>query len=188
MAIECFEEIFNVVYIAKRLYDIDKYELAEKNFFDVLEYDTYFEGMYSLIMELFEYCECNYFESRNVEVYIFSDPVIVDFYILAGEYGRYNGIPDSENPYIEDSYEQVRRRLNFSYCLDWMLMGHTEPIRPYHSRLGVFAYQDDFVDLGCLAYELIEIYSWFSEKCIELKSINAINKLQISLFDEGRAA
>ena len=65
----------------------------------------------------------------------------------------------------------MRIQLDFSYCVDWRLMGHTEPKRKHHSRLAVFIYQDDWVDLGCLAYALIEIYEWFSDACVNLREI-----------------
>lgn len=171
MAIEEFDEIFNTVYIAKKLFDMGRYDLVVQNFYDILCYDAYYENMYSLIPELFDYCRCSYSERRGVEIYVLSASVIVDFYILAGEYGRKQNIPDEENPYIKEAAEMVRRQLGFSYCLDWWLKGYTNPKRPFHSRLALFIYQDDWVDLGCIAYGLIEIYEWFSDACVRLKEI-----------------
>ncbi len=171
MAIDRFDSITNMLYIAKRLYDMGKYELIKQNFFDVLDYDVYYENLYGLIGDIFDYHHCNYSESRYNELHVFSDPVVVDFYTLAGEYGQRNNIPDARNPYIRGAEENARRHLNFSYCLDWTLMGHTKPRRKYHSRLGVLIYQDDYVDMGMLAYGLVEIYSWFSEQSTVLKNL-----------------
>ena len=51
-------------------------------------------------------------------------------------------------------------------------MGHTNPKRPFHSRLGLFISQEcGCLDLGVLAYRLIEIYEWFADKCVELCNI-----------------
>lgn len=142
-----------------------------ENFYDEICLDAYFENMYRLIPELFEYSYSRYSEYRGIEFVVLSDPVIVDFYTLAGEYGRKHNIPDETNPYISEAEEQARSHLGFSYCLDWRLKGHTEPKRPFHSRLALFIYQDDWVDLGCLAYGLIELYEWFSDSCAQLRKI-----------------
>lgn len=173
MAVEGFEEIFNTVYIAKKLYDLDKYDLAKESLYDVIEFDTYYESMYYLIENLFEYQHVRYSDRRCVELRIMSDPVITDFYLLAGEYGRNHSIANENNPYIIKAQKMIDENLNFSYCVECKLVGYTEPKRKYHSRLGVFIYQDDWVDLGCLAYALIEVYEWFWKQCADLRKILA---------------
>jgi hypothetical protein len=173
MAIEGFSEIVSIVYIAKRLFDMGRYELVENSFFSAIDYDVYYENMYSLIGNIFEKHNCICSERRYAEYHILSDPVIADFYILAGEYGRHNGIPDEANPYILAAKQQARLQLNFSYCLDWSLVGHTKPRRKFHSRLRLEIPQDDYVDLGTLAHRLIELYDWFSKKCAELNNLLA---------------
>ena len=54
MVIDGFDEILNTLYIAKRLYDMGRYEVAEANFFDIVDYDVYYENMYGLIENIFE--------------------------------------------------------------------------------------------------------------------------------------
>jgi hypothetical protein len=103
------------------------------------------------------------------ELHVLSDSVIVDFYKLAGEYGRRRGISDENNLYIKEAEAQVHIHLNFSYCLDWVIKGYTEPKRPFHSRIALLISLEDYVDLGCLVYELIEIYKWYEDKCNELR-------------------
>lgn len=171
MVIDGFDEILNILYIAKRLYDMGRYEVAKANFFDAVDYDVYYENMYGLIEDVFGSYSCQYYEKHGMEVHILSDPVIVDFCILAGEYGRVYKIPDEKNPYIQEAKQEIGRRLNFSYCLDWRFMVHTRPKRPFHSRIGVFIYINDYVDLGWLAYGLVEIYDWFCNACMQLRDI-----------------
>lgn len=171
MSVEGFDEIFNTVYIAKRLYDMGKYWLVKDSFYDEIGFDTYYESMLYLIDNLFEHHCCRYSDRNCYELHVMSDPVIEEFYKSAGEYGKRNNIPDEKNYYINEAEQQVRIQLDFSYCVDWKLMGHTEPKRKYHSRLAVFIYQDDWVDLGCLAYALIEIYEWFSDACTNLREL-----------------
>jgi len=172
VAIECFNELFNTVYIAKKLHEMGKYKLVTGSFFDLLDHDVYYENMYSLIENLFEHHYSDYYENHSLELHILSDSVIVDFYVLAGKYSRRNNISDKDNPYIKAAEREVKSNLNISHCLDWKLMVHTEPKRPFHSRLGLFISQEcDCLDLGFLAYRLIKIYEWFSDKCTELRAI-----------------
>lgn len=188
MVIDEFDEILNTVYIAKRLYDKGKYEVVTENFFDVLGYDAYYESMYGLIENIFAYHNCWYYERRGVELRVLSDPVIVDFYTLAGEYGRIHKIPDENNPYIKEAEQEAGRQLNFSYCLDWELMGHTEPKRPYHSRISIFLYTDDWVDPGWLACGLVEMYEWFSNACVRLREALHKDGTVVLQFPRGEAA
>lgn len=169
--IEGFDEIFNTVYIAKKLYDMGKYDLVEECFFDAVDFDAYYEDMYLLMGKLFGCYDSRYYERHNMEMHVMSDPVIADFYVLAGEYGEKHKIPEENNPYFSEAQQQVQDQLNFSYCVGWRLMGHTEPERSFHSRLAVFIYLDDWVDMGCLVYGLIEIYEWFSDACMRLRNL-----------------
>jgi hypothetical protein len=52
--IEGFDEIFNTVYIVKKLFDMGKYELVTENFCDSIDYEAYNENMYGLIPNLFQ--------------------------------------------------------------------------------------------------------------------------------------
>ena len=88
MAVDGFNEIFNVIYIAKKLYDMRKYELVRSSFFDIVDYDVYYENMYGLMAGIFDYHRCSYYENQYIDLHILSDKVIVDFFILAGKYGR----------------------------------------------------------------------------------------------------
>ena len=189
MAVDGFNEIFNVVYIAKKLYDMGKYELVTESFFDSLDYDVYYENMYGLISNLYEYHHCRYYENRYLELHILSDPIIVDFYVLAGKYGKHNGISSTNNPYIIAAEQETHNNLNISHCLDWKLMGYTEPKRPFHSRLGLFISQEcGCLDLGCLAYRLVELYEWFADKCAELSNILHDDAEQLRLDEVVMAA
>lgn len=189
MVIEGFDEICSTVFIARKLFAMGKYELVEKCFFDTVDFDTYYEDMYLLMENLFGWYDSWYYGRQNMEMYVMSDSVIADFYVLAGKFGRNYNIQEENNPYLKEAQKQVQKRLNFSYCLDWKLMGHTEPKRPFHSRLAVFVYLDDWVDIGCLVYGLIEIYEWFSDACIRLQNLLYGKQTgSVQLFREEAAA
>lgn len=175
MAIEGFEEIFNTVYIAKKLYDIGKYDLVKVCFYDTIEYDTYYENMFCLLENLFEYQYSHFSDRRAIELRVMSDHVFVDFYLLAGEYGKRHHVADENNFYIKEAEKMINDNLNCTYSVECKMMWYTDPKRKSRTRLGVFIYQDDWVDLGGLAYALIEVYEWFSDKCTDLRKL---------LFDE----
>lgn len=171
MAIEGFEEIFNTVYIAKKLYDIGKYDLVKGCFYDTIEYDTYYENMFYLLENLFEHQYGHFSDRRAIELRVMSDPVIVDFYQLAGEYGKRHHVADENNFYIKEAEKMINDNLNCTYSVECKMMWYTDQKRKSHTRLGLFIYQDDWVDLGGLAYALIEVYEWFSDKCADLRKL-----------------
>ena len=171
MEVDGYYEILHMFNIAKKLYDMGKYDLITKCFSDVPDYDDYYHGMYSLIEEFFEYSKDSYNEYRNFELNVLSCAEIVDFYILAGEYGKLSNIPNNNNPYIQEARKKVSDSLNISHCVDWVLMGHTEPKRPFHSRIAVIISHDcGCADIGVIAYRLIEIYEWYKQQCEELNA------------------
>lgn len=189
MEIDGFRELLDMVYIAKTLHDMGKFELVTKSFGDTLEYDNYYNDIYDLIGNLFEHIDVKHYEHRNLELNVLSDNVIVDFYTLAGEYGKLNGVSDSDNGYIKSAQDEVNIQLDICHCLDWILAAHTEPKRPFHSRLGLIISHDcGCLDRGVLALRLIEIHKWFEEQCNELREkIAAFKPLSPSIHPERMA-
>jgi hypothetical protein len=168
--IDGLDEIVFMIHVAKKLYDMGKYDLVAKSFCDELEYDNYYHGMYELIGNIFEYSICSYDENRVCEIHVLSDPAIVDFYILAGKYGKLNDTPDSKNPYIKKARQEAEKKLSVSHCMDWILMGHTEPTRKYHSRIGIIiSHECACCDIGVVALRLFELHEWFKAQCEELR-------------------
>jgi len=187
VGIDGFDEIMNMISIAKMLNDMGRYHLVTDSFVDDIDYDNYYEGMYVLIGNIFDYSSCNYYEHRNFELHVLSDAVIVNFYLLAGEYGKLHKIPNGNNPYIESALKEVRNQLNISHCMDWHLAGHTEPKRPFHSRLGIVISHDcGCCDIGVIAYRLLQLLDWFENECCELKAHVAAFKSQTQIRSEDQ--
>lgn len=168
MEIEGFYDVINIIYIAKVLYNMNKYHLVENCLSDELHYENYYEDMYTLVPEIFNYYESDYYEKRGFELSIYSSKEMEDFYILAGKYGKLKGLEDSNNPYIISAENEARNNLSFSYSLSWMIAVHTEPKRPFHSRLALMSYDDDYVDYGQMALGLINLQDFYERSCIEL--------------------
>jgi len=181
MEIDGYHEIMHMFNIAKKLYDMGKYDLVKSCFSDVPDYDDYYHGMYSLIENFFEYSKSSYNEYRCIELHVLSCAEIVDFYVMAGEYGKMSNIPNNDNPYIKEAREKVNRSLNISHCMDWTLMEYIEPKRPFHSRIGILiSHECGCADIGVIAYRLIGIYEWYKQQCAELKAKLAVLKLLTS--------
>ncbi|MBD5114611.1 MAG: hypothetical protein HDT46_05315 [Ruminococcaceae bacterium] len=171
MAIEGFEEIFNTIYIAKKLYDIGKYDLVKGCFYDTIECDTYYENMFYLLENLFEHQYCHFSDRRAIELRVISDQVIANFYLLAGEHGERHNIADENNFYIKEAEKIINDNLNYTYSVECKIMWYTDPKRKHRTRLGMFIYQDDWFDYGGLVYALIEVYEWFSNRCADLRKL-----------------
>ena len=65
----------------------------------------------------------------------------------------------------------MRRSFDFSYSLDWVLKGHTEPKRPYQSRFALFIDEYEYVDICGVAIGLLQMYKFFRETVQELKEL-----------------
>ena len=177
MEVDGYDEIMHMFTIAKKLYDMGRYDIVKSCFSNVPDFDDYYFGMNCLVDSFFEYSTSKYYEYRNEELLVVSASEIVDFYVLAGEYGKINNIQDNANPYILDAQKEVSKSLTISHCMDWLLMGHTEPKRPFHSRIGIFISHDcGCADIGVIAYRLIELYEWYQQNCVELKAKLAVLK------------
>ncbi|MCM1060830.1 MAG: hypothetical protein NC452_11115 [Eubacterium sp.] len=173
MAIEGFDEIYNTVCIAKKLFDLEKYDLVKDSFYDTIDSDTYYENMFNLLENMFENQYIQFSDRRAIELRIMYDPVFTDFYQLAGEYGKRHHIADENNSYIKEAEKVINYNLNYTYSVECKMKWYTDPKRKHRTRLGVFIYQDDWVDFAGLVYALLEVYEWFSYKCNDLKKLLA---------------
>ena len=134
--------------------------------------DYYFDTQYEMALEisdrLFRYTDCLYSERRGICINVYSDPLVEEYFRLAGEYGEANGVSEEENPYFQMAENEMRKNFNFSYSLDWELRGYAKPKREYQSRLVLIAYIDEYVDVYGVAIGLLRIYRFFQEKVQEL--------------------
>lgn len=121
-----FDDLINIVYMLKLLCEINK-EL----FFQIVDWnsmcflyndDYYFDTQYEMALEisdrLFRYTDCLYSERRGICINVYSDPLVEEYFRLAGEYGEANGVSEEENPYFQMAENEMRKNFNFSYSLD----------------------------------------------------------------------
>lgn len=171
-----FEEFINIVYLLKLLYETDlgifqrTVDLNDMHFVpnEGYYYDSFYETAYGISESLFEYTHSDYYDRRGISITVFSDPLIEEYFRLAGEYGKANGIAEAENPYFAQAEEEMRRHFNFSYSMDWILKGYAAPKRPYQSRFALLIYEDGYVDICGVAVGLLRMYRFFKEGVQEM--------------------
>lgn len=103
-----FDEWMNIVYLLKLLYEADHALFCAAVDLSALHLDPedsyYYDGFYEFAFEicnnLFLYTEGDYYESRGLSITVYSDPMVEDYFELAGRYGEMRGIPEEENPFL----------------------------------------------------------------------------------------
>ena len=161
--IEGLTEIMSIIGIAKLLHDIGRFDIVKKQFVDVLSYDTWTEDMWGVITSVFSGFNsgCN----DEKEILIITDDLITDYFIHAWEYGKNTNTPPDKNPYVIEAENEARQYLNFTYNMDWKLLGYTKSKRAAgKSKLVIYACAEEFCEYDCLAYGLVYLYKWFKDK------------------------
>jgi hypothetical protein len=172
MIIEGFDEIAGIITLAKELHDIGRYNVVRENFFDTLTYDSWVENMYGTISSVFSGFHNTYDCDYETDTMIFTDDVISDYYAYAWEFGKKTNTPYDKNPYAIEAKNEVSERLHFCYSMDWKLLGYTKTKKlAKKSRLIVFIGACECDCHTNLAYGLVKLYKWFSDKCAEFKKI-----------------
>jgi len=172
--IEGFDTIISSLSLAKELHDINRYDVVEQQFFDSLCWDSYFQNILGVISSVFVGFESDYDDDDETEMMWFSDDVISNFFIYAWEYGQIHNLHYSENPYVTEAQCEAQRWLNSSCCVAWKLLAYIRTKKSAkQSKLLIRVYN------GCgscdahgnLAYGLIQLYTWFTNKCAELEAL-----------------
>jgi hypothetical protein len=161
--IEGFNEIVGIMGIAKFLHDIGRFDIVQERFIDSLCYDTWTEDMWEVITSVFSgFCGSH---NDETEIMIFTDDVITGYYIYAWEYGKKTNTPPGKNQYVIEAEKEARQCLNFTYNMDWKLLGYTKSKRAARkSKLIIYTCAEEFCEYDCLAYGLVHLYKWFKDK------------------------
>lgn len=170
MEIEGFGEIMGIITLAKELHDIGREDIVDEQFFDVLCWDSYYENILGAISSIFSGFYSDYDDSSEEEFMIFEDDVISNYFEMAWVYGKKTNTSHDQNPYMIKASNEVSRRLNYCYSMDWKLIGYTKTKKTARqSKLIVYA---GVCECDChtnLAYSLVQLYKWFSDKVAEFK-------------------
>jgi hypothetical protein len=166
--IEGFNAIIDIIGLAKLLHDIGRFDIVKEHFMDTLSFDFWLDDMWGAISSIFSgfSCTCDDDEDYETETIIFTDDVITDYFIHAWEYGRKTRTPPDKNQYVTEAQYQAHYYLNFTFNMDWKLLGYTKSRRAARkSKLIIYACAQEFCEHDYLAYGLVHLYKWFKDKC-----------------------
>ena len=171
MNIDKFSEIIDILTLAKKLHDINRYDIVKNQFFDVICYDSWFENILGVISSVFSSFYNNYDDGSETEIMIFTDDVISNYYHFAREFGKNTNTPHDKNPYVLEAESEVSKLLSFCYSVGWKLLGYTKTKKTTgQSKLIVYTGTCDCNCHANLAYSLIQLHQWFSDKCTEFRN------------------
>jgi len=167
MEIEGFNEIMDVIRLAKVLHNFGRFDIVKNQFFDIVTYDSWLVNMWAAISSIFSGFHDNYDEDNDTEILIFTDDVISNYYIYAWEYGKKTRTPPDKNPYVKEAENEASQYLNFTFNMSGKLLGYTKSKRAARkSRLILNISHDEFCEHDYLAFGLVYLYKWFRDKCI----------------------
>lgn len=116
---------FSVLRLAKVFFDSDVPDKAKK---DLGTWELDEDNCYVLGLEASEWIFQNtayyYNEAKEIDTWLFADPIIDRFCQLCQEYERANGITEEENPYrryIEQTIHESFHFDSYSYAYSWRL-------------------------------------------------------------------
>ena len=172
MEIEGFGEVAGIITLAKELHDIGRFDIVKEHFFDTLSYDSWYENVFGVIASIFTgFCN-NYDDGDETDTMIFTDDVISDYFAYAWEFGIRANTPYDKNPYVKEAENEVRQHLSYCYSMGCKLLGYTKTRRTARqSKLIVYVGTCDCDCHTKLAYGLIQLYQWFTEKVAEFKML-----------------
>jgi hypothetical protein len=170
MEIEGFNEVAGVIALAKELYDIGRFDVVKEHFFDSLSSDAWLENIWCVISSVFSGFYSDYADDDETELMIFSDDVISDYFTYAWEFGKRTNTPYDKNPYVTEAEREVNYQLGYCYSMGHRLLGYTKTRKAAkQSKLIVYL---GMCECDChtkLAYGLVRLYKWFSDKVAEFK-------------------
>lgn len=123
--IEMCEDFFLILRFAKNMYDCRMDKQFKKLFgFYELNGDSYWELAYETISWVFQDTRLYYNDEKEIETWLFIDPVIDRFCELCQQYERQKGISETDNHYQKDMAKIAHNGFNFnscSYAYSWRL-------------------------------------------------------------------
>jgi len=176
--IEGFGEMMATLIMAKELHGMGRSDVVAQ-FYDTLCWDVYYENLMAVTSSLFGWHHMTYEDEDDVEVMLFADDVMSDYFVYAWEHGKRHNLLTELNPYVIEAQKEIRKWFVGSHCLHWQLLGYTKTKKTARrSKLVVNIYS------GCscnsyenLAYALVQLYKWFANKCAVFKDAKDVKEV-----------
>lgn len=172
--VELDSSFFAMLRLAKNLHDSALRDKICNSFRTLtLDEDFYYELAYEAIDIIFEKFFPAYNEDRDMEVYVFFDPIIDKFCRLCWQYEQRRHLTEDKNPYRQRIEAVIRSGFclnGYDYDFSWKLSANDRGRR----RL-LFFYGPEFCSLEELPEGLLEIRNGFLELNLALET--ALNEL-----------
>lgn len=173
---ELYDEFFAMLRFTKNLCDYGMTEKVKDWFGSCkLDGDYYWELAHEAMGWVFQDTRLYYNEDREIDTWLFADPVIDRFCKLCREYETRRGISEEANPYRKDMERILHEEFTFdsySYGYDWRLSPNVRGRKCLLLFTGYEFYSHDEVPIG-----LIEIKDGFT---------SIIARLEMELSKETR--
>ena len=187
MEIEGFDSIISTLHLAKELHNIDRYDVVENHFCNLLCWEGYYENIAAVMSSLFSDVVFSYDDDNECEFTVLGDDVISKYFLYAHEYEKLSRLhkhskqndlrkwhkaPHDISSHVAQARKAVSNWLNVSSCTDWKLLAYTKTKEAARqSKLVIRIYSS----CGCdasegVAYGLIQLYDWFTARCAEMES------------------
>ena len=166
-------ELFNdylweALYILKALYDHGKGEKLVNRYRD-REVDG--DDMYEIAMEAIGYVFADtrfyYDEEKEIDVNVFFDPMITEFFRLCEQYEAEDGVPPENDPYRQELYQAIDTGFSFN-SYSYIYRVYTDTSKKNGCRIVLLFYCE-----FCTHYEvpggLLDVYDAFEEQTLRLK-------------------
>jgi len=182
--IEGFHSIINSLSLAKKLHDIDRFDVLAQ-FDNALCWDSYYSHMLDVTSSIFNGFKSDYAEDDETEYMEFEDDIISNYFIHAWEYGKSHKIHYSLNPYVTQAQNEAQNCLNTSCCIDWKLLAYIRTRKSAQKSKLIVCMSNGCG--GCcghenLAHGLIRLYTWFENKCDEFEALLSKPKTDVSVI------
>ena len=160
--------LWEALYVIKALHDHGKHEEILKSYREqTLSGEDFYEITLDAISSVFEDTRVYYNEDKEIEVFVFFDPVITEFYRLAEQYERERGIREEDDLFRQEMKRSLVTGLYFN-DFDYGYHLYDHPDKPHGCRL-VLLFGCDFRAQYEVAPGLLDIYEAYCQHTQRLK-------------------
>lgn len=167
--------LWETLYILKGLYDHEKGGDFLKYYAGLeIDGDYFYEMAMEAIGYVFEDTRLYYDEEKEIEVNVFFDPIITEFFRLCGQYEAENGIEPENNRFRQSLHRAIDIGFRFSsYSYNYHV--YTDTSKKNGCRI-VLLFDCEFINHYEAVVGLLEVYDAFVEQILRLKEELGMSK------------
>ena len=165
---ELNDYVWEAIYILKELYDHGKgQELIETYQDEKLSEDDFYQMAMEAIGYVFADSRFYYNEDKEIDVNVFFDPVITEFFQLCKQYEEAKGIAEEGNRFRQELYKSLQSDLCFNdYSYDYHI--YDDPAKKGGCRIVLLLYPEFGTHYEAVG-GLLDAYDTFAYQAKRLK-------------------